>query len=54
MDDYITKPVRHEDLINALQRCIPQHTHQPSQPSPTANDTDEAPHLPSSPAASAV
>jgi signal transduction histidine kinase/FixJ family two-component response regulator len=36
MDDYISKPVRHADLINALRRRIPLHTDQTSQPPPQA------------------
>jgi hypothetical protein len=24
MDDYVSKPMRHADLVEALMRCIPQ------------------------------
>jgi CheY-like chemotaxis protein len=37
MDDYITKPVRHADLENALQRWIP------AQPAPVVQATDAGP-----------
>jgi len=57
MDDYISKPVRHADLINALRRWIPQHTDPTRQPPLNAKDsgqTDESAHVPSSTVVSAI
>jgi signal transduction histidine kinase/FixJ family two-component response regulator len=51
MDDYITKPVRHNDLANTLGRWIPHHTDQTSEPrlhTRPSGQTAEAAHLPSS------
>jgi len=57
MDDYISKPVRHADLINALRRWIPQHTDPTRQPPLNAKDSgqiDESAHVPSSTVVSAI
>jgi PAS domain S-box-containing protein len=57
MDDYISKPVRHADLIDALRRWIPQHTDPTSQPPLNAQDsgqTDESATVPSSRVFSAI
>jgi PAS domain S-box-containing protein len=51
MDDYITKPVRHNDLANTLRRWIPHHTDQAREPrlnTRPSRQTAEAAHLPSS------
>jgi PAS domain S-box-containing protein len=46
MDDYITKPVRHVDLVNVLTRWIPEHGHDslqpPSGPSGAAHASETA------------
>ena len=51
MDDYITKPVRHADLANTLQRWIPTHADQTSRTARDENDlgpTEAADHSPAS------
>ncbi len=57
MDDYISKPVRHADLINALRRWIPQHADPSTQPPLNGNysgQTDESAPVPSSTVVSAI